>query len=157
MNSLPIYYRLTTILKSLPLSTKLRRVTGLFTLGVLAAGSCQLSDVARALSPFGTLDSQYRRLQRFLANARVERAAVQTAWAAWVLKQFVASQPRLLVDETKLGTHLSIMVLGFMGGRRLSPARLALLSRHRVSSRRTSQAHLPPGGERFSRQSHALL
>ena len=112
MNSLPIYHNLTTILKSLPLSTKLRRVTGLFTLGVLAAGSCHLSDVARALSPFGTLDSQYRRLQRFLANPRVERAAVQTAWAAWVLKQFAASAPRLLVDETKLSTHVSLMVLG---------------------------------------------
>lgn len=112
MNSLPIYHNLTTILKSLPLSTKLKRVTRLFTLGVLAAGSCHLSDVARALSPVGRLDSQYRRLQRFLANPGVERSAVQTAWAAWVLKQFGPSQPRLLVDETKLSTHLSIMVVG---------------------------------------------
>jgi hypothetical protein len=112
MNSLPIYHNLTTILKSLPLSTKLRRVTGLFTLGVLAGGSCQLSAVARALSPLGTLDSQYRRLQRFLANPRLQRGALQTAWAAWVLSQFASSRPRLLVDETKLSTHLSIMVLG---------------------------------------------
>jgi len=112
MNSLPIYHTLTTILKSLPLSTKLKRVTRLFTLGVIAGGSCQLSDVARALSPLGTLDSQYRRLQRFLANPRVEREALQRAWAAWVLTQFAPSRPRLLVDETKLSTHLSIMVVG---------------------------------------------
>lgn len=112
MNSLPIYHTLTTILTSLPLSTKLKRVTRLFTLGVLAAGSCHLADVARALAPFGTLDSQYRRLQRFLANARVERQALHTAWAAWVLQQFAAAQPRLLVDETKLSSHLSIMVVG---------------------------------------------
>jgi hypothetical protein len=112
MNSLPIYHTLTTILKSLPLSTKLTRVTRLFTLGVLAAGSCHLSAVAHALSPVGTRDSQYRRLQRFLANSRVERSAVQTAWAAWVLQQFAPTRPRLLVDETKLSTHVSIMVLG---------------------------------------------
>lgn len=112
MNSLPIYHSLTTILKSLPLSTKLRRVTGLFTLGLLASGSCHLSDVAQALSPYGSHDSQYRRLQRFLANPRVEREALQTAWASWVLRQFASSQPRLLVDETKLSHHLSIMVVG---------------------------------------------
>lgn len=112
MNSLPIYHSLTPILKSLPLSTKLKRVARLFTLGVLAAGSCHLSEVARALSPVGTLDSQYRRLQRFLANTHVEREALQMAWAAWVLTQFAPSQPRLLVDETKLSTHLSIMVVG---------------------------------------------
>lgn len=112
MNSLPIYHSLTTILKSLPVSTKLRRVTGLFTLGVLAAGSCRLADVARALSPLGTLDSQYRRLQRFLANPHLERDALQTAWAGWVLSQFAPVRPRLLVDETKLSSHLSIMVVG---------------------------------------------
>ena len=112
MNSLPIYHTLSTILKSLPLSTKLRRVTRLFTLGLLAAGRCRLSEVARALSPVGPRDSQYRRLQRFLANPRVEQQALQTAWAAWVLKQFAPSQPRLLVDETKLSTHLSSMVVG---------------------------------------------
>jgi hypothetical protein len=112
MNSLPIYHTLTSILKSLPLSTKLRRVTRLFTLGVLAAGSCHLSTVARALSPVGTLDSQYRRLQRFLAHPHLEREALQIAWASWVLSEFALSHPRLLVDETKLSTHLSIMVLG---------------------------------------------
>src|SRR5688572_26309333 len=96
MNSGLIYHTLTTILKSLPLSTKLKRVTRLFTLGVLAAGSCRLSDVAHALGPMGTFDSQYRRLQRFLANPHVERSALQTAWAAWVLKQFAPAQPRLL-------------------------------------------------------------
>jgi hypothetical protein len=109
MNSLPIYHTLTMILKSLPLPTKLKRVARLFTLGLLAAGSCHLSDVARALSPLGTFDSQYRRLQRFLANPRVEREGLQTAW---VLKQFAPPHPRLLVDETKLSTHLSIMVVG---------------------------------------------
>lgn len=114
MNSLPIYHTLTTILKSLPMSTKLRRVTRLFTLGVLAVGSCNLSDVAHSLSPFGKFDSQYRRLQRFLANPRLESRPLQVAWTAWVLKQFATSRPRLLVDETKLSTHLSIMVVGLL-------------------------------------------
>lgn len=112
MNSHPLYHTLTSILTSLPLSTKLRRVTRLFTLGVLTAGNCRLANVARTLSPIGALDSQYRRLQRFLANPRLDRAALQTAWAAWVLQQFGSSQSRLLVDETKLSTHLSIMVMG---------------------------------------------
>jgi len=112
MNSLPLYHILSTIVTSLPLSTKLKRVTRLFTLGVLAAGSCQLADVARALSPVGTLDSQSRRLQRFLANRRLDRTALQTAWSTWVLQQFVTAQSRLLVDETKLSTHLSVMMVG---------------------------------------------
>jgi hypothetical protein len=112
MNSLPIYHTLTTILTSLPLSTKLKRVTRLFTLGVLAAGSCRLADIARALSPFGSLDSQSRRLQRFLANPRLEGDALQSAWTTWVLTRFASSRPRLLVDETKLSTHLSVMVIG---------------------------------------------
>lgn len=114
MNSLPIYHTLTSILKSLPLSTKLRRVTRLLTLGILVASSCNLLEIARTLSPLGTLDSQYRRLQRFLANPHLQRRALQQAWAGWVLERFATPRPRLLVDETKLSTHLSIMVVGLL-------------------------------------------
>lgn len=114
MNSLPIYHILASILKTLPISTKLRRVARLFTLGVLVASSCHLLEIARTLSPFGTLDSQYRRLQRFLANPHLERSALHRAWAGWVLGRFAPSRPRLLVDETKLSTHLSIMVVGLL-------------------------------------------
>lgn len=112
MNSLQIYHTITDILQSLPISTKLRRVTRLFALGLLVAGSCNLLEIARTLAPFGTLDSQYRRLQRWLANHHLERRAIQTAWASWVLARFAIARPRLLVDETKLSTHLSIMVVG---------------------------------------------
>jgi hypothetical protein len=112
MNSLSIYHSLTAIVHSLPLSTKLKRVTRLLSLGVLSSGSCHLTNVAQALSPVGTLDSQSRRFQRFLANPRLERCAVQSAWAGWVLRQFGRGAVRLLVDETKLSQHLSIMVVG---------------------------------------------
>lgn len=114
MNSLPIYHTLQSVLKSLPLSTKLKRVARHFTLGVLSGGSCDLSDVARTLSPLGKLDSQYRRLQRFLANPRLQSDPIQSAWTAWVLQQFGSSLPRLLVDETKLSNHLSVMVVGLL-------------------------------------------
>lgn len=114
MNSLPIYHILASILKSLPVSIKLERVTRLFTLGILAASSCHLLEVARSLSPFGSLDGQYRRLQRFLANPRLERFALQKAWAGWVLGRFASARSRLLIDETKLSTNLSVMVVGLL-------------------------------------------
>lgn len=113
MNSLSLYHNLTLLLQRLPMSNRVREVARLFTLGVLAGGSCQLATVARAISPYGSFDSQYRRLQRFLAHPQMDNSALQTAWAGWVLEQVSQScSPRLLVDETKLSEHLSVMVLG---------------------------------------------
>jgi hypothetical protein len=112
MNSLSLYHILQDFSQHLPLSCKTRRVLRLFTLGVLATSSCRLGTVAAALTGRAQTGSQYRRLQRFLANPRVEMAAVQAHWTRQILATLQLPQVQLLVDETKLSRHLNVMVVG---------------------------------------------
>jgi hypothetical protein len=74
-----------------------------------------LEAIAHALRPRGTLDSQYRRLQRFLANPRVEVTQLQAEWAQLVVQTMQPAAVVLLVDETSLSDHLKVMVLGIWG------------------------------------------
>ncbi|HSS96831.1 MAG TPA: transposase [Terriglobales bacterium] len=90
----------------------MRRVLKDFALGMIASQSCQLGAVASALSPRGKPESQYRRLQRFLANERVDVAQLQGEWAQMVVQTMQAERVVLLVDETALSDHLKVMVLG---------------------------------------------
>jgi len=107
-----LYHVMSEVVNQFSLECRVRRVLKDFTLGVLVSGSCQLEAIAQALQPRGTLESQYRRLQRFLANPGVEMAQVQREWAALVVKTMDAEQGVLLVDETALSDHLKVMVLG---------------------------------------------
>ena len=66
----------------------------------VASRSCQLEDLARSLQPRGTLDAQYRRVQRFLANERVDVAVVQREWARFVVESMKTDEVRLVVDIT---------------------------------------------------------
>jgi hypothetical protein len=74
-----------------------------------------LEDIAQALRPRGKAASQYRRLQRFLANEGVEVGRLQGEWARLVLRTMDSEQVILLVDETALSDHLKVMVLGVWG------------------------------------------
>lgn len=112
MNSMQLYQVMSEIVNQLSLECRVRRVLKDFALGMIASGSCQLEKIALALAPRGTVDSQYRRLQRFLANDRVEMAQLQMEWARMVVKTMQAEQVVLLVDETALSDHLKAMVLG---------------------------------------------
>jgi len=107
-----LYHVMSEVVNQFSLEIRGRRVLKDFALGVLASGSCQLEAIAHALQPRGTLEGQYRRLQRFLANERVEMARLQREWAATVVKTMQAQQVVLLVDETALSAHLKVMVLG---------------------------------------------
>jgi hypothetical protein len=60
----------------------------------------------------GKADSVQRRLERFLHNARIDWQVGCRAWAKWVLSQYSGEYLILLVDETKLANHLSVMVVG---------------------------------------------
>jgi hypothetical protein len=51
-------------------------------------------------------------LERFLANPRIAWQSGCQCWAKWVLSTLAGQTIILLVDETKLGDHLSIMVVG---------------------------------------------
>ena len=107
-----LYQVMSEWVNQLSLECRVRRVLKDFALGMIVSGSCQLEAVASALAPRGRVESQYRRLQRFLANERVKMAVLQAEWAAMVVKTMQAEQVVLLVDETALSDHLKAMVLG---------------------------------------------
>lgn len=111
--NVPVLYELvSTIVNQFPLEIRLRRVLRDFVLGTLVSRSCLLDDVAHALRPRGKVESQYRRLQRFLANPQIDIASVQQDWASMVIEKMRPENLVLLVDETSLSDHLKIMVLG---------------------------------------------
>lgn len=107
-----LYQVMSEIVNQLSLECRVRRVLKDFALGMIASGSCQLEKIAMALTPRGTVESQYRRLQRFLANERVEMGHLQREWAQVVVKAMQGEQAVLLVDETALSDHVKAMVLG---------------------------------------------
>lgn len=107
-----LYHVVSEFVNQLSLECRVRRVLKDFALGILASGSCELEKVAAALEPRGKVESQYRRLQRFLANKHVDMERVQAEWAQMVLKTMQAERVVLLVDETALSDHLKAMVLG---------------------------------------------
>ena len=86
-----------------------------FSLGVMATRRYTLSIVGW----LGKADSVDRRIQRWLDNERIDSEACQRAWASWVLS-YVDTRQRLtlLVDETKLSTHMNAMVVGLAYQRR---------------------------------------
>ena len=90
----------------------------IYSLGIILARHCAASRVAEKLPMLGKADSVQRRLERFLANPRLVIEACCQAWTKWVFEHAWQGQPIiLLVDETKLGNRLSIMVVGVAYGR----------------------------------------
>jgi len=83
-------------------------------LGVIGSRSCTLSTVAEGLGCLGKADSVERRIQRWLSNERVVSQVVQERWVRWVVHSLGLSTGRLtlLVDESKLGEHLNLMMVG---------------------------------------------
>lgn len=112
MNASTLYDVISGVVNQTSLDIRLRRVLRDFVLGVLVSKSCLLDDVAHSLTPLGSRDSQYRRLQRFLANERVDGRQLQGEWAHIVMTFLKPNSLVLLVDETALSQHLKIMVLG---------------------------------------------
>jgi hypothetical protein len=85
---------------------------GLYSYGVVLARQCAPSQVAEHLGQVGKLSSVQRRLERWLSNERLDWGRCCRLWSRFVLRQYVGERVILLVDETKLGQHLSVMVVG---------------------------------------------
>jgi hypothetical protein len=83
-----------------------------FSAGVMLAERCTLSKVAEALLLVGKPDSQERRLQRWISNERIDVTALSRCWIEQVVQSMASERWVLLVDETKLSQHLSVMVVG---------------------------------------------
>jgi hypothetical protein len=84
----------------------------LYSYGVVLARHCAPSRVAEKLPLIGKADTVQRRLERFLDNERIDWQRCCQAWAKWVLSHYPGERLILLVDETKLANHLSVMVVG---------------------------------------------
>jgi hypothetical protein len=84
-----------------------------YSYGVILARQCAPSRVAEKLPLLGKADTVQRRLERWLHNGRLDWQACCQAWARWVLGHYSGRRWVLLVDETKLGERLSVLVVGF--------------------------------------------
>lgn len=83
----------------------------LFSLGVVLARSCQLMVVAEELGFAGKADTVQRRLKRFVANQHMCMDAVLACWIKWVLASFAGAELDFLVDETKLGRRIGVLMV----------------------------------------------
>ena len=112
MNPNLLYQWMEQIHKGLP-SLNMWQVknVALFSFGVVQAQSSQQRQIVHRLWGFGHPDSLQRRLQRLLANDRVKLAQVFSEWTRWVVRQYEQAAYTLLVDETRLGERLGVMMV----------------------------------------------
>jgi hypothetical protein len=70
------------------------------------------SKVSEKCGVVGKPASVQRRLERFVAKVRINWQSCCVAWSRWVLSSYSGERVILLVDETKLANHLSVMMVG---------------------------------------------
>jgi hypothetical protein len=81
------------------------------TVGVVLAQNCGLRQIATHLPEKGRVESLERRFQRWLANERLCMEVLFRLWIGWVVKLWGQAPMLILVDETKLSDHLSVMMV----------------------------------------------
>lgn len=84
----------------------------MYSLGMIAARHCAPSRVSEKLGAIGKPTTIQRRLERFIDNRRIVIEVCCQTWARAVLRWYDGQQIILLVDETKLGRYLSVMMVG---------------------------------------------
>jgi hypothetical protein len=91
-----------------------KRAFALWCCGVALAENCQGSVVADALVSVypASAAALSKRLARFLSNPRISDELLSQAWVQWVAQRYASSHWVILVDETKLSDHLSVMMVG---------------------------------------------
>lgn len=100
-----------------------RRALALWCSGVVRAGHCQIPAVADALVSSGCCKaaSLERRLGRFLSNPRISDELLSRVWVGWLVQEYGSRHWTILVDETKLGPHLSVMMVSLAYQQRAIP------------------------------------
>jgi hypothetical protein len=84
----------------------------LFSYGVIEAESSQQMKIARKVACGEQAASAEKRLRRFIANESLSLTRFFVEWTAWVMRCLEGDAVVLLVDETKLGDQLALMVVG---------------------------------------------
>ena len=100
-----------------------KRGLALWNSGVVLAGACRVSAVADALvaPERPSVEALEKRLSRFLHNERVSDELLSQAWVGWVVERYVSAHWVVLVDETKLSDHLSVMMVSLAYQQRAIP------------------------------------
>lgn len=112
MNSPLLYQWCEQIDKTFPQLGRWQKLgLALLSYGVILAQSCTLSRVAQNLSPGEKTGAMERRLQRWIANPRLQIERLFPCWIGWVMSQWGQAALLLLVDETKLSDHVSVMMV----------------------------------------------
>lgn len=93
----------------------------IYSYGVVLSEHCQGSKVAESLGFLGRFTSLERRFRRWLSNRRINMDACFAVWIAWVWKSFDAPRAVLLVDETKLGNRIGVMMVSLAYEHRAIP------------------------------------
>jgi hypothetical protein len=122
MNLNPLYQWIETICAHYPHLKKWQAVgLALFSYGMVQARQCQAGQVAEALGEIGKADPVERRWQRWLANRRIGVTVSGQWWVRRVSRQFEGERLNLLVDETKLGDRIGVMLVSVAFERRAIP------------------------------------
>lgn len=111
-----------------------------FSYGIVMARHCQLTRVAEEMGAWGRADSVKRRLQRWLANGRIDVSWCCYWWVKWVWERCDLPRAVLLVDETKLGEWIGVLVVSLAFEGRAIP----LMWRAYIAN---SQADYPSAGQ----------
>jgi hypothetical protein len=93
----------------------------LFSQGVIKAESSQQRQIAKAVICGERVDSGARRLRRFIANNGLPLEKVFEELSRWIIAAIPGEEVDLLVDETKLGDRLGVMVVGVAWEKRCIP------------------------------------
>lgn len=93
----------------------------LFSYGVVKARACQVSVVAEELGAVGDVSSIEKRLKRWLGNPRIKVTLCCQHWIAWVWSCCELPRAILLVDETKLGARIGVMMVSLAYHERAIP------------------------------------
>jgi hypothetical protein len=96
------------------------RNMAIFSLAVIKTRECRLNIMAEQMGELGKADNVERRFQRFLSNRHIEEERCEQDYGRWVLTSY-EGRVVLLVDETKLGEHLSVMMVGLAYQKRCIP------------------------------------
>jgi hypothetical protein len=122
MSQAILYHWIEEVTQKLP-NLKKWQVIGLalFSYGIVKARRCQASLVAEELPEIGKADSLTRRFQRWLSNVRIDVPISCHWWIKWVWSQYDGQRPILLVDETKLGARIGVMMVSLAFEKRAIP------------------------------------
>lgn len=122
MNPQLLYTWLAEIQRQLPLLGKWQALgLALLSIGVIQARHSSLTRIAEELAGWGQIDSLNKRFKRWIANESIDVLLCCEAWVSWEWRQCDMPQPLLLVDETKLGNRIGVLMVSLAFQQRAIP------------------------------------